>query len=115
MCYLANSCRAFADRKSFLIFLTLPLRFRFLNRTSNKPWDGFETRISNVVISAISYFIRVPLSWLWLLTAPRNTPGFLKALQTKRSPIAVPRVWRMRELVEQLPSERYPAGSRERC
>ena len=60
MCCSASSCRGSADRKSFLIFLTLPLRFRFLNRTSNKPWDGFETRISNVVISAISYFIRVP-------------------------------------------------------
>jgi len=45
----------------------------------------------------------------------RNRPGFLKALQTKRSPTGVPPVWRVKELAEQLPSERYPAGRRVRC
>jgi hypothetical protein len=46
---------------------------------------------------------------------PRNPTGFLKALQTKRSPTTVPRVWRMKELVEQLPNERYPAAKRVQC
>jgi hypothetical protein len=45
----------------------------------------------------------------------RNPQGFIKPLQRTRSPTGVPPVRRMKELVEQLPSERYPAGSRERC
>jgi hypothetical protein len=46
---------------------------------------------------------------------PRNPTGFLKPLQTRRSPTAVPPVWRTKELVEQLPSEQYPGADRERC
>ena len=46
---------------------------------------------------------------------PRNRQGFLKARQTKRSPTAVPPASWMKALVEQLPSERYPAVNRERC
>ncbi len=46
---------------------------------------------------------------------PRNPPGFLKPLQRKRSPIGVPPLRRMKELVGQLPSERYPGAKRDRC